>query len=416
MIQGESQQEFASPEAALKHYGKKGMRWGVRNEDQPIGRDATGRVPVSSKPVGRDATGRIPVSSKSVKAADYHRLAGKIVEQSGVDPHLAAAKYGPPAMMGAAQKQHQADREKLKKVAIGLGIGVGVAGLGIAAYKLNQSGFDLDALPSDQKKFYELIKTSNKAYRNPADGLGINWEHGVDLPKGSVLRRLSSVAETNPRPGGFFAAHLESDVESYKAILPAFWEQWGVGRAESGGFINHYQAKEGIRAPSGKESFAIFKKLVDTDDTFNSHFASFWDTNGARGKSEDQLKRLFMDSSANWVDSDNAYTKQWFAAIKSNGYNSVIDFNDAGKLSKTPLRIIDGELFDIVKNEPQSLNDFYTAAKKWSPELVHIFTLETGELVFIHVDEFLTTIKLEHAGVSSGKIDLKKTSVQDERR
>jgi hypothetical protein len=38
MILGETQQ-FASPEEALKHYGKKGMRWGVRNEEQPTGRD-----------------------------------------------------------------------------------------------------------------------------------------------------------------------------------------------------------------------------------------------------------------------------------------------------------------------------------------------------------------------------------------
>jgi hypothetical protein len=32
------QQTFASPEEALAHYGKKGMRWGVRNEEEPVGR------------------------------------------------------------------------------------------------------------------------------------------------------------------------------------------------------------------------------------------------------------------------------------------------------------------------------------------------------------------------------------------
>lgn len=37
MILGENQQQFASPEEALMHYGKKGMRWGVRNEDDLVG-------------------------------------------------------------------------------------------------------------------------------------------------------------------------------------------------------------------------------------------------------------------------------------------------------------------------------------------------------------------------------------------
>jgi hypothetical protein len=38
------QQAFASPEEALAHYGKKGMRWGIRNEDEPVGRDSSGRI------------------------------------------------------------------------------------------------------------------------------------------------------------------------------------------------------------------------------------------------------------------------------------------------------------------------------------------------------------------------------------
>lgn len=33
-------QEFTSPEEALAHFGKKGMRWGVRNEEEPVGQDS----------------------------------------------------------------------------------------------------------------------------------------------------------------------------------------------------------------------------------------------------------------------------------------------------------------------------------------------------------------------------------------
>lgn len=54
------QQAFASPEEALAHYGKKGMKWGVRNEDEPVGRDSAGRIaPTADKPVGRDEASRL---------------------------------------------------------------------------------------------------------------------------------------------------------------------------------------------------------------------------------------------------------------------------------------------------------------------------------------------------------------------
>jgi hypothetical protein len=47
------QQAFASPEEALKHHGVKGMRWGVRKEEEPVGRDSSsGRLTINStKPI-----------------------------------------------------------------------------------------------------------------------------------------------------------------------------------------------------------------------------------------------------------------------------------------------------------------------------------------------------------------------------
>src|SRR3954471_280427 len=46
------QQPFASPQEALNHAGVKGMKWGVRKEEETVGRDASGRIaptPVSPK-------------------------------------------------------------------------------------------------------------------------------------------------------------------------------------------------------------------------------------------------------------------------------------------------------------------------------------------------------------------------------
>src|SRR3954465_5012971 len=126
----------------LDHHGVKGMKWGVRNEDEPVGRDSSGKISGTGSTgrdasgkisgtgstgrdasgkisgtgsTGRDSSGKISSNTGSAKAAEYNRLASKIADRAGVDSNLAAAKYGPPEMVGASEKQRQADREKLKK-------------------------------------------------------------------------------------------------------------------------------------------------------------------------------------------------------------------------------------------------------------------------------------------------------------
>lgn len=91
MILGQTQL-FNSPEEALIHYGKKGMRWGVRNEDEPSG---------SSRYKVEKTTSSIPRTDAEKRAAR---------------------------------------RAMAKKAAIGAGILTAVAGAGFVAYKLNQSG------------------------------------------------------------------------------------------------------------------------------------------------------------------------------------------------------------------------------------------------------------------------------------
>jgi hypothetical protein len=296
-------------------------------------------------------------------------------------------------MQAQIEAQHQADREKLKKAAVIAGVGIGAVAAGFAVYKINQAGGFSNFPGADLKKVFALENTNIKAYGNSVDGLNLNWEKGVSLPKGSVIRRLSTVAETVPRPEGFYGAHLDSDVDSYKAILPTFWKQWGIGDPRTGGFLNHYQAKEAIRAPSGKESYGLFKDLLETNDSFKE-LATMWLPKSVSETSEMDLKQLFVDHSMQWADKTDPLAQEWFKEVRKRGFNALIDFNDAGKLGKTPLRVLDGNMFDIVKNEPQSLDDFYSAAKKWKPEMVHMYTLENGERVFIHVDDFLRVVEL----------------------
>jgi hypothetical protein len=89
----ESHQPFASPEEALVHYGKKGMRWGIRNEEEST-------------------------SSRKPRNAEKPSISSPRTDS----------------------EKKAARRAMAKKAAIGAGVLTAVAGAGFVAYKLNQSG------------------------------------------------------------------------------------------------------------------------------------------------------------------------------------------------------------------------------------------------------------------------------------
>lgn len=345
----------------LQHYGTKGMKWGVRNDDKLLGR--SGNAPgVDPKQAARysEETKRI---HKELKKRGHTDL----------DAALLKGKYETPP-----EDNPTGGLSKNQKIAIGVGIGVVAVGvLGYASYKVGV-------------KTSLLTDTRMKAYDNIADGLKINWDNDVSLSSGSVLKRISTVAESKVRDGGFFACYRDDDVNSYKAILPTFWQQWGVGSPLNGGYINHYKAAAEVKAPSGKETFGIFKGLMENDLDFRTglgftseRLASFPD---------EALHNIFKDYSAKWIDNDLPVNKAFFGAVKEKGYNALIDFNDAGKLGKTPLRVIDSSIFEIVQNESLSFNAMVDAAINWSSELIHYLF---GGSMPIAADNYLAHLGIE---------------------
>lgn len=389
----------------LKHYGVKGQKWGVRKEDELVGRQ----------------TSKKTVDPKMVRAysEDVARIRKELKKRGHgeLDSALLKAKYETPV-----GEEPSKGLSKGQKVAIGVGIGVvGAAVLGYAAYKggafdsgspinkaitATKDKFDYDTLAKRYKETpgaYSLFDTRTKAYGDAADGLKINWENGVKLSGGSLLKRVSSVAETEVRAGGFFASFRDEDVKSYSAILPSFWPGWRVGVPMDGGFINHYQAASEVRAPSGKQTVEIFRKLIGSDSDFGRAVG----LNGEVVKqlSDFELGDTLKSYALSWIDNDSPTTQKFFSALKENGFNAVIDFNDAGTLGKTPLRIIDSTIFSIVKNETLSFETMVQAAAEWAPELIHFFKQVSGADVYfahlgIEVDEKL-------------KLPLKKDSRKD---
>ena len=335
-----SNQEFDSPEEALRHFGVKGMKWGVRKDRETSGR--------------KSGSSNLPTGKKSAEELEFEANTKKIqadLKSQGINSKSLQAKHAPESLT----KEGFALTPGQKKALI-IG-GLSAVAVGTLVYKNRALAGSLEA--------------STFAYSKSKDGLDLNWDQGVNLPKGSIVKRISSVRELEVRPGGFFGVFKDDDVETYKAVLPGFWNQWGVGNANKGGYVVNLKAKTAVKAPSGKETFDLFKKVVASNQDIENELTTYFGMSPKTLLSENDesgLKDLFKASSVLWANgtADSSSTTQaLFKAAKDSGYNALIDFNDAGRLGNTPVRFLDGSVFEISKSDPLPPKEIYRAAKNF---------------------------------------------------
>lgn len=350
--------EKPSLDDCIEHFGVAGMKWGVRN-------DNTGKGGGPSKKTNEDPKPK-PKTEEEIQAEQVKK------------------KYGPGTLSGSKAEDDDESHgipgwkdlsPTQKKVLLGVG---GSILLGVSLYYGKeyldaQKIVDVsrrqdrrqEALIAHQTRIKErYIKLSSLEH---SEGLAHHWEKGVSLPPGSIVKRLSTAKETTIKDGGFFAAYQDSDVERYKAILPGYWKRWGIDQSNPN--VVNIAAKNGVKAPSGEETFNLFKKLLDSNGRFErvmgGELVSTLD-----GKTKAQMidglaKDQFINFSRNWDSSRSNHpdVREFFQLVKDSGYNALIDFNDAGKLAETPLRLLSGKEFDIVGHEALSRNAILAAQK-----------------------------------------------------
>lgn len=411
------------PEGEMAQHGVKGMKWGVRKAEETSER----KKGSSESSVGKAGS----AFSKS------DREIQKKAKLSEKDSARLQDKYGANSL---SEEPKPRLSPKQKKILIGLGIGVASAAaivgtifiakhiqngkakgvldakrlLENALYEKNQASRALTdvSLPA---QWSEQMQTFMSEYQEEALSRILDKDSAIAdlgtseffIKAGETLKRVSTAQEDAIRPGGFYAAFKDEDVERYKAVLPTFWKHWGYNTNQ--GHIVNLVADKDIRVPSEKAVFDLFVESLSDEIEFENPFFSEqkmkrpmknlfpgvdWD-----GANEDVAKDAWSSFTAGWVDSDSPINKYFFDKLKSLGFDAIVDSNDAGGLAETPLRILDGTIFKIAGHDVLS-SAAIKAAQLAIQTLQHMLLLGIGGEMSTDIESVL-----RHAGVMDTLID-----------
>ena len=370
----------------LAHYGKKGMKWGVVNDDD----DASSSNSKSDSKTPKSGVGGSAAAIKKLSPEDQKKVTkaaaelNAFAEKNGPGAKVLGAKYGngiPDAAPPDTRNFYQRN-----KTAINVGAGLAVAGLAAyGGYKYHEnvqkksSALQLerqDELKRKARKMMEEDEARAFAAKSPEEQARIRKlqseqeslnslmgdynrkvqdkiigqfdpktldTNPVNLPAGKILKRISMDDEKTVRSGGFYASHDDDDVERYKAVLPTYWKQWG--KSNTDGYVVNLRADKPVKAPSQREAYDIYSEMLRTNPDFRKTVDPF---NGFRTVSPEVMARnTYRQMSTSWLDDKNPAVGQYFNEVKKRGYNALVDENDAGSLSKQPLRLLDGEMFSL---------------------------------------------------------------------
>lgn len=332
----------------LSHYGVLGMRWGVRKEDELVGRK---RVAAEKTKANLRAT--VDNNSDILRKNKYAAVA-----------NLDAAKTP------RSEAEAAAIRARNKKIAIGVGVGLTVAA-GALLYAANKDKVDaavsealaklsgkkpetnIQRMPGD----YSLYQKHKINITTEQDAVKANFlsewlrhdAHRTDtitqqayeklstdelrLKAGQTLHRVTTNGGEVLRDGAYVSFDPD-DANRYKAFLPPLWKTNGFGGGPNI-FSMSMSATSELTSPSAKNRVDIFTTLLKND----KEFAKYWHYD--RGDAHKFALSRYNKMALNLCDRDNVATKKYLAEVKRLGYNALVDDNDAGRLARTPLILLD---------------------------------------------------------------------------
>jgi len=316
------QQPFASPEEALTHFGVKGMRWGVRKEEDSTNESISSSKEVASKNANKKA---YMAAAKSAKVSSKQVI--KNVKQDQIN---FVKKFEPPP--GNKRTVHLTPTQK--KLLIGGAVGVGVVGGVFLARKYGLGPKKLPGIKPGEKLSIEAFdKLRQQSQYASLDGKAryitdASFKRGgFELPAGHTFHRLSFGNETEFTPTTY-AVHSLEDFHRY--VAGGFAGVHDLDMAK----MNHvtWKTNKPIKVPELTEVLDTVRDVLSDDRKISRSTIS--DT--------EVLETYSKWIGGGWGEGTGyGGGRKLIEALKSKGYGAIIDEGDSGIRAESPLVFFD---------------------------------------------------------------------------
>ena len=139
------------------------------------------------------------------------------------------------------------------------------------------------------------------------------------------MHRISSksVEDYSAEGRRIYVSYLTKDNRLYKEHMPKFIREWGRNGIISDDGTKAYEhilkTKKDIKIPSKKAMAEMYMEATNSKDVDQGYYQRFM---------------------SNLIDSNIPEVKKFFDLVKERGYYAIIDENDAGNFSKSPLILL----------------------------------------------------------------------------
>ncbi|QKY79410.1 hypothetical protein SEA_AFLAC_18 [Gordonia phage Aflac] len=185
------------------------------------------------------------------------------------------------------------------------------------------------------------------------------------IEKGATLNRVVRGVDDRALAGRLYVSQLESDNEMYKAVIPAVQKKFAFGQKE---YHSVYQveleAKKRMAMPSEKVRIDTFIDTIQTPAGRQWMKDSGYKDEITELNAKEQGLKAYKKFNKVAGNQDLAVTDVYFNKVKAQGYDAILDDNDAGIWSKKPMILLSAQSTVKVKSVRQLSADEINQAQR----------------------------------------------------